>query len=240
MSDPLEQYINRMQILAASLSSAGRKKVLRRVSRAIQKARKESIRHNVQPDGSPMTKSKKSRDYLEGYRKLRKNEKITIGREFIYDGPETTHAGEIRRMVTLKTRQTDARYGTELRYWRHTGKYYNRSMFDPDYVHGFATDESGIGGVSKFDRNYIYVKGKTGRSIKEKLMFRKIHQYRFLKARADAGEAVIGFWGRVGSIAAAHQYGKDTRPERHLLGFSQTDYRLVEEIISDHLEEHER
>lgn len=239
MSDPLEQYIKRMRGLAATLSGSRRKSILRRVSRAIQKARKESIRHNVQPDGSPMAKSKKNRDYLEGYRKLRKNEKITIGREFIYDGPETIHAGEIRRMVTLKTRQTDARYGTELRYWRHTGKWYNRSMFDPDYVHGFATDRS-VGGVSKFDRSYIYVKDKTGRSsLKEKLMFNKIHQYRFLKARADAGEAVIGFWGRVGSIAAAHQYGKDTRPERHLLGFSQADYRLVEEIISDHLEEHE-
>lgn len=231
----LEQYIKNMTSMASSLSSAGRRRVMRRLSRALQKERKESIKANTHPDGSPMKKSSKGRDYLEGYRKIKSTERLPIGKEFIYDGPETTHVGEIRRMVSLKTPATDLKYGTMLREWP-GGRLYNRTLYDAAYVQGFATAPRGQHGVSKFDRKYIYVKAKNGGGVKQRLMFRKINQYRFLKARADENAATVGYFGgRTARIAFAHQYGEGNRPARPLLGFSPQDLRTIEETLISHL-----
>ena len=67
-------------------------------------------------------------------------------------------------------------------------------------------------------------------------MFRKIHQYKFLQLKAQSHEAAIGFLsGLTGYIAAAHQYGAETRPERTLLGFSESDLQLIQHILKEHL-----
>ena len=93
------------------------------------------------------------------------------------------------------------------------------------------------GGVSKFNRQHIYVPGGSKR-IHEKLMFRKIHQYKFLKLQATEHAAAVGFMtGLVGSIAAGHQYGLENRPARALLGFSSDDLLLIEETVVRYLAE---
>ena len=70
---------------------------------------------------------------------------------------------------------------------------------------------------------------------KRRQMFRKIHQYKYLKIKTQPHEAAVGFLGGLtGYIAAAHQHGEDNRPERHLLGFSADDYRLIEQMLRRH------
>ena len=67
------------------------------------------------------------------------------------------------------------------------------------------------------------------KAAKLQTMFRKIHQYKYLKLKSDSHEAAIGFLnGLVGYIAHAHQEGEDNRPERTLLGFSDDDLQLIE------------
>lgn len=73
--------------------------------------------------------------------------------------------------------------------------------------------------------------------LRQKVMFRKIHQYKYLKLKADSHEAAIGFLGGlVGHIAAAHQYGQDNRPERTLLGFSDDDLAMIEQTVMQHFQ----
>lgn len=82
-------------------------------------------------------------------------------------------------------------------------------------------------------KNKIYLPTGDGR---RRQMFRKIHQYKFLKLKAQSHEAAIGFLsGLTGYIAAAHQYGTETRPERTLLGFSEGDLQLIQHILQEHL-----
>lgn len=71
--------------------------------------------------------------------------------------------------------------------------------------------------------------------IRAQKMFRKIHQYKYLKLKATSHEAAIGFLGGlVGYIANAHQYGEDNRPERQLVGFSNEDLALIEQMLYAH------
>lgn len=75
------------------------------------------------------------------------------------------------------------------------------------------------------------------RTQRSKLMFRKIHQYKFLKLKANSHEAAIGFLGGLtGYIANAHQYGEDSRPVRELLGFSDDDFQLIENMLKQHFQ----
>jgi phage virion morphogenesis family len=79
-------------------------------------------------------------------------------------------------------------------------------------------------------------KDRIGKPMHNQLMFRKLNQFRFLRMRADANEAAIGFFGGLtGYIAAAHQDGFSGRPERQLLGLSAEDMRIIEEMIARHL-----
>lgn len=74
-------------------------------------------------------------------------------------------------------------------------------------------------------------------SERSKLMFRKIHQYKFLKLKANSHEAAIGFLGGlVGYIANAHQHGADNRPVRELLVFSNDDLQLIENMLKQHFQ----
>ncbi|MCG6503501.1 phage virion morphogenesis protein [Kingella pumchi] len=81
-------------------------------------------------------------------------------------------------------------------------------------------------------------KDRIKKPARNQLMFRKLNQFRFLRMRADANEAAIGFFGGLtGYIAAAHQDGFSGRPERQLLGLSAEDMRIIEEMIASHLEQ---
>ncbi|WP_213927394.1 phage virion morphogenesis protein [Serratia marcescens] len=87
------------------------------------------------------------------------------------------------------------------------------------------------------------VRSKKGRVKRE--MFAKLRTHRYMKAKGTADEALVEFAGRVQRIARVHQEGLRDRPNRHswdvqydarpLLGFSDVDQQIVEDIIISQL-----
>jgi phage virion morphogenesis protein len=76
-------------------------------------------------------------------------------------------------------------------------------------------------------------------------MFHELSKARWLKAKATTDSATTGFFGRVASIAAVHQYGERDKvdpngpvyhyPQRKLLGFSDRDRTLIRDLLIDYL-----
>lgn len=76
-------------------------------------------------------------------------------------------------------------------------------------------------------------------------MFRRLRTARFLKARADAGGATVGYTGVAARIARTHQYGLRDRvnksgavatyPQRQLLGITKTDRMAIARSVIDSL-----
>lgn len=89
------------------------------------------------------------------------------------------------------------------------------------------------------------VRGQRGRVKRE--MFAKLRTARYLKTKGSSEAAVVEFAGRVQRIARIHQEGLADRPNkqsalvryevRHLLGFSNTDYKMVEAILLSHFDD---
>lgn len=87
------------------------------------------------------------------------------------------------------------------------------------------------------------LRGKSGRI--KRAMFQKLRSSRYMKASGRNDAAVVEFTGKVQRIARVHQLGLKDRPnphsrdvqysERQLLGFSQADKQLVEELTIKHL-----
>jgi phage virion morphogenesis protein len=99
--------------------------------------------------------------------------------------------------------------------------------------------EYGASEVRRYHRSSITIP-RAGSS----LMFRKLHRYRFLKARHTDRAALVGFMGGlIADIAAQHQEGSPRRPShlksglpaRPLLGFSAQDLRTIEALLISHL-----
>ena len=88
--------------------------------------------------------------------------------------------------------------------------------------------------------------GKKKGRIKRKAMFAKLRTARHLKVRSNGNEVSVGFNGSSAAIAAVHQYGLTARPsnnkdfkvqytQRELLGFSESDVELIENLIIEQL-----
>ncbi|HHF6601659.1 TPA: phage virion morphogenesis protein [Haemophilus influenzae] len=88
--------------------------------------------------------------------------------------------------------------------------------------------------------------GKKKGRIKRKAMFAKLRTAKHLKIRANGNEVSIGFNGSSAAIAAVHQYGLSSSPsknkdfkvqyaQRELLGFSDSDLEMVENLIIEKL-----
>ena len=86
---------------------------------------------------------------------------------------------------------------------------------------------------------------KKGR-IKRKAMFAKLRTARHLKVQSNGNEVSVGFNGSSAAIAAVHQYGLSASPsknkdfkvqyaQRELLGFSESDVDLIEDLIIEQL-----
>lgn len=83
--------------------------------------------------------------------------------------------------------------------------------------------------------------------IRRKAMFTKLRTAKYLKARATAGTAVVGFVGRVAKIARIHQEGLRAKvdrdgpmydyPARRLVGFTPADRELIRDALLNHLTE---
>ena len=88
------------------------------------------------------------------------------------------------------------------------------------------------------------IRRKKGR-IRRRAMFVKLKTARFLKVRSSSNEVTVGFGGRASTIAEVHQYGKAvtmgkrrkrvTLPQRELVGFSDEDRALIEELVIEQL-----
>lgn len=87
------------------------------------------------------------------------------------------------------------------------------------------------------------LRAKSGRI--KRAMFQKLRTSRYMKASGRNDAAVVDFTGKVQRIAQIHQLGLKDRPnphaqdvqypERQLLGLSQDDKQLVEELVIRHL-----
>lgn len=207
MANGLDLYIGRLDGLIRRLNPARRRELMKDVAARLRQSNKQRIRANVEPEGGAML-SRKSVPSAP----LRKNARIRAGEVLQYKGRPV-------RMRTIKTARSAANPS------RHSTKPY-----DAEYVWGYDTE---WGGIKKYKKSEL---SKPGGGIRNKLMFRKIHQYRFLKQKADANGAAVGFMhGLTAYIAAAHQEGADTRPMRGLLGFSAADLKMIEETVVRHL-----
>ncbi|HHQ6537136.1 TPA: phage virion morphogenesis protein [Serratia fonticola] len=87
------------------------------------------------------------------------------------------------------------------------------------------------------------LRSKQGRI--KRAMFTKLRTARYLKANGSSNDAVVEFVGHVKRMAEVHHYGLRDRPsvhspevkyeERPLLGFSQTDIRIFEQTLIEHI-----
>lgn len=225
MSDkPLEIYLAHLDRLADRTSAAGMNKLKRDLGRTMQLANRQRIAANIEPSGAPMLPRLASHE--EG-RKLKKNERLKPGQEFYYIGPHGKHNRRIRRLKNVKT-PASAAAKTRI----------DTAPYDPQYEWGYELE---TGGVSKFNRDYIRVlDGKPAKARLKKRMFTKIHRAKYLKSQINSlGVAIKFVSGLTAYIAAAHQYGEDNRPERHLLGFSADDIEVIENLVISHMDAHE-
>lgn len=81
-------------------------------------------------------------------------------------------------------------------------------------------------------------------TTKKTPMFRRLRTARFLIAKADANSATIGYSGRTARLARIHQFGlvdevgggvKARYPRRELLGLTDADIKLAQQMIIDSL-----
>lgn len=84
--------------------------------------------------------------------------------------------------------------------------------------------------------------GKKKGRIKRKAMFAKLRTARYFKIQSNANEVSVGFNGSSSMIAKVHQYGLMSSPsktkdfkvryaQRELLGFSQSDLDVIEDLV---------
>lgn len=84
--------------------------------------------------------------------------------------------------------------------------------------------------------------GKKKGRIKRKAMFVKLRTARYFKIQSNANEVSVGFNGSSAIIAKVHQYGLMSSPsktkdfkvryaQRELLGFSQSDLDVIEDLV---------
>lgn len=80
--------------------------------------------------------------------------------------------------------------------------------------------------------------------VKRKAMFAKLRTARFLKVRSNSDEIVVGFEGNSAHIANIHQQGltakvkgniKTKYAQRELLGFTDKDLEMIEELVVEQL-----
>ena len=88
--------------------------------------------------------------------------------------------------------------------------------------------------------------GKKKGRIKRKAMFAKLRTARYFKVQSNANEVSVGFNGSSAMIAKVHQYGLMSSPsktkdfkvryaQRELLGFSQSDLDIIEDLVIEQL-----
>lgn len=114
-------------------------------------------------------------------------------------------------------------------------------------ITGFDEERNDIRTFYRSDiERYIEINTKSVRrtTSKQAPMFQRLRNLRFLKMRADAGGASVGFDGVAARIARVHQYGQRDQvgpgafakyPVRELLGFTVADEQMITEQVINSL-----
>lgn len=214
----LNLYIKEIDEYIAKLSAAQLRRLKSDIGKVVLQANRRRIRANVEPEGNTMTPRA---GHEEQGRKLKDGERLKVGQRFIYLSGK--HAGRIRQFKNIKTAASAAKKTRP-----------DTAAYDPQYEWGYELETSG---VSKFNRDYIRVlDGKPGKERLKTRMFTKIHRAKYLQSKISSmGVAIRFISGLTAYIAAAHQYGQDNRPERHLLGFSDDDLDTIEQLVISHI-----
>lgn len=214
----LNLYIKEIDEYIAKLSAAQLRRLKSDIGKVVLQANRRRIRANVEPEGNTMTPRA---GHEEQGRKLKDGERLKVSQRFIYLSGK--HAGRIRQFKNIKTAASAAKKTRP-----------DTAAYDPQYEWGYELETSG---VSKFNRDYIRVlDGKPGKKRLKTRMFTKIHRAKYLQSKISSmGVAIRFISGLTAYIAAAHQYGQDNRPERHLLGFSDNDLDTIEQLVISHI-----
>lgn len=99
-----------------------------------------------------------------------------------------------------------------------------------------------------FEPRKVQARRKKGK-IKARTMFAKLKNAQRMKLTTTANGIEIGYQGQNAHIARIHQFGLKAKvnpkmnwkvqyPQRELLGFSEQDRQLVEELVIKHLAKH--
>ncbi|NWC62951.1 phage virion morphogenesis protein [Cedecea sp. P7760] len=114
-------------------------------------------------------------------------------------------------------------------------------------ITGFDEERGDIRTFYRSDiERYIEINTRSLRrnTTKKVPMFQRLRNYRFLKMRADATGASVGYDGVAARIARVHQYGQRDQvgtgafakyPVRELLGFTGADERTITEQVVNSL-----
>ncbi|MEC5343362.1 phage virion morphogenesis protein [Brenneria populi] len=167
---------------------------------------------------------------------LRRSQQQRIARQ---QNPDGSQYEERRRRISKTHRRLRVVYRGRLRElvnWRHTTGRGNARM-----VTGQDTEKGAQRSLRRADiEAWLEIDlAETQKNItKKQSMFHRIRTAKWLRTKADAAGATVGFSGVAARIARAHQFGlKDkisgnvlvTYPRRELLGLSEADRRIIAE-----------
>jgi len=220
MSDDLSQIEAIAGALLRRISSGERRKLLRGIAREIQKSQSARIARQVSPDGEAFAARRPKRDPKPGNHTAK----------FLYPKGAANP-----RLVLMKS-------------WVHEGPLLTGYDIEVGGIRSFFWDkvdkwlpvkpEEQNKGAGKFRR-----KGR----IRNKAMFRKLHNARNLRSDATDQEAWIGFTGRAAEIALVSQEGLRDRPaakakpvkyaQRKLLGLTNAERSSIIDTLLRHISE---
>ncbi|HEY0624672.1 phage virion morphogenesis protein [Sphingomonas sp.] len=202
--------------LLQGLSGGAKRQLLRTVARQIATSQRERIGRQREPDGSAFAPRKAKQAAAPGAYPLR----------FLYP-----KGADEPRLVTMAS-------------WVRQGPLITGFDQEAGAIRSFFWDR-----VAKWlpTGDVAGSKGKYRRkgAIRQRAMFRKLRNGRFLRSGATDAEAWVGFSGRVAEIAWVHQEGGTDRAaagarpvryaRRELLGLTEADRAAIIEQVLEHI-----
>lgn len=219
MSDELKQLEDWVAPLIEKLTPKERRALARDVAGDLRRSQVARIKAQKNPDGSGFKNRKPQ--------KVRKPKNDPV--RFLYKKP----GGVIREAMMVSWQDQGLRM---------TG--YDREVnairtFRRDRVERWLKPNASGSDASK-------LRSQRGK-VRDKAMFTKMRTAKYLKIKAGADSASVGFLGSVARIARVHQYGlrdrvKKNGPQHHydrrqLLGFTAEDRERIRDSLIDHLTE---
>lgn len=211
MDNEFQQLEERIDGLLSSLDSQGRTALARKIARQLSRSHKLRIKQQRNPDGSRFAARKKKA-------KVRAAKPV----RFIYK-----KAGGEERAAEMASWSRQGRL--MVGYDREAG---GLRSFRRDRVQRWLPARAGVKGL----------RSKVGK-LRRDFMFKSMGRH--LRARAGGDGIRLGFMGRVARIARVHQFGEKDRvsegggevryAQRELLGLTDEDRAMIEDMILDHL-----